>query len=237
MTKALFTGQSERASDLLRPVHTDICGPMSSVARGDFQYFITFTNDFSRYGHIYLMRHKFESFEKFKEFHNEVQNKLGKIIKFLQLDREGEYLSLEFSNHFKPCGIFTQLTLPIMPQCNGVSERRNRILLDMVRSMMSQTDLPLSFWCYAFETIMFTLNRVSSKSVDRIPYEIWIGNHHGLSFLKVWGCEAYVKCLMSDKLTSKLDKYFFVGYRGKPKDIIFIIKLRAKCLSLTMVSS
>jgi hypothetical protein len=51
---------------------------MSSVARGGFQYFITFTDDFSRYGYIYLMRHKFESFEKFKEFQNEVQNELGK---------------------------------------------------------------------------------------------------------------------------------------------------------------
>jgi hypothetical protein len=68
MTKAHFTGQSERTSDLLGFVHTDVCGPMSSIARGDFQYFITFTDDFSRYGYIYLMRHKSESFEKFKEF-------------------------------------------------------------------------------------------------------------------------------------------------------------------------
>jgi hypothetical protein len=68
MTKTPFTGQSERASDLLRLVHTDVCGPMSSVARGGFQYLITFTDDFSRYGCIYLMRYKFESFEKFKEF-------------------------------------------------------------------------------------------------------------------------------------------------------------------------
>jgi hypothetical protein len=52
MTKTRFTGQSERASDLLALVQTDVCGPMSSVARGDFQYFITFTDDFSRYGYI-----------------------------------------------------------------------------------------------------------------------------------------------------------------------------------------
>jgi hypothetical protein len=47
MTKASFTDQSERASDLLGLVHTDVCGPMSSVARGGCQYFITFTDDFS----------------------------------------------------------------------------------------------------------------------------------------------------------------------------------------------
>jgi hypothetical protein len=67
MTKAPITGQSERASDLLGLVHTDVCGPMSSVARGGFQYFITFIDEFSRYKYIYLVRHKSESFEKFKE--------------------------------------------------------------------------------------------------------------------------------------------------------------------------
>jgi hypothetical protein len=83
MTKAPFTGQSERTSDLLEFFHTDVYGPMSYVARGGFQYFITFTDDFSRYGYIYLMRHKSKSFEKFKEFQNKVQNQLGKTIKFL----------------------------------------------------------------------------------------------------------------------------------------------------------
>ena len=91
------------------------------------------------------MRHKFESFEKFKEFKNEVQNQLGKKIKILRSNRGGEYLSQEFDNHLKECGIVSQLTLPGTPQWNGVSERRNQTLLDMVRSMMNQTDLPISF--------------------------------------------------------------------------------------------
>jgi hypothetical protein len=56
---------------------------MSSIARGGFQYFISFTDDFSRYGYVYLLRHKYESFEKFKEFQSEVQDQLGKAIKFL----------------------------------------------------------------------------------------------------------------------------------------------------------
>jgi len=68
MTKASFIGFPERASDLLELVHTDVCGPMSTTARGGFQYFITFTDDFSRYEYVYLMKHKSETFEKFKEF-------------------------------------------------------------------------------------------------------------------------------------------------------------------------
>jgi hypothetical protein len=95
---------------------------MSSIARGGFQYFITFSDDFSRYGYIYQMRHKSKSFEKFKKIYNEVQNQLGKTIKFLRSDHEGEYLSPEFSDHLKQCGIVPQLTLPGTPQWNGVSE-------------------------------------------------------------------------------------------------------------------
>jgi hypothetical protein len=176
MTKALFTSHSKRASDLLGLVHTDVCGPISSIARGGFQYFITFTDDFSRYGYIYLMRHKSGSFENFKEFQNEEQNQLSKTIKYLRSDHGGEYLSLEFGDHLKKCGIVPQLTPPGTPQWNGVSKRRNRTLLDMVWLMMSQADLPLSFWGYALETAAFTLNRVPSKSVEKTPYEIWTGN-------------------------------------------------------------
>ena len=73
----------------------------------------------------------------------------------------------------------------------------------MVRSMMSQTDLPISFWGYALETTAFILNRVPSKAVEKTPYEIWNGKPPSFSFLKIWGCEAYVKRQISDKLASK----------------------------------
>ena len=68
------------------------------VGRG-FLYFITFTNDYSRYGFIYLMKHKFESFEKFKEFKNEVEKQLDKSIKTFRSDRGEEYLDQEFEHY------------------------------------------------------------------------------------------------------------------------------------------
>ena len=66
--------------------------------------------------------------------------------------------------------------------------------------MMSLTDLPLSFWGYALETTAFTLKGAPSKSVEMTPYELWFGKKPKLSFLKVWGCDAYVKKLQPDKL-------------------------------------
>ena len=71
------------------------------------------------------------------------------------------------------------------PQHNGVSEHHNHTLLDMVQSMMSLTNLPLSFWGYALEIAAFTLNRAPSKSVETTPYELWFGKKPKLSFLKV----------------------------------------------------
>src|SRR5215216_3676276 len=146
MTRTPFSGTMERATDLLELIHTNVCGPMSVEVRGGYHYFLTFTDHLSRYGYIYLMKHKFETFEKFKEFQSELENHCNKKIKFQRFDRGGEYLSYEFGLHLKNYGIVSQLTPPGTPQRNGVSERRNRTLLDMVRSMMSLTDLPLSFW-------------------------------------------------------------------------------------------
>ncbi|GKF31078.1 retrotransposon protein, putative, ty1-copia subclass [Tanacetum coccineum] len=82
------------------------------------------------------------------------------------------------------CGIFQQLTPPYTPQHNGVSERRNRTLLDIVRSMMNLTTLPLSFWDYTLESATRILNMVPTKKVDKTPYELWYGKVLNLSYLK-----------------------------------------------------
>ena len=145
MTKLPFVGHGKRATDLLALVHTDVCSPFDVPARGNFVYFITFIDDISRYGYMFLMKHKSEAFEKFKEFRHEVEKQTKKSIKVLRSDRGGEYLSREFLDYLKDNGIVSQWTPPGTPQLNGVSERRNRALLDMVRSMMSFMDLPEFF--------------------------------------------------------------------------------------------
>ena len=94
-------------------------------------------------------------------------------------------MSYEFGLQLKQCEIVSLLTPPGTPECNRVSEHHNRTLLDMVRSMMSLTNLPLSFWSYALETAAFTLNWAPSKFVETTPYELWFGKKPKLLFLKV----------------------------------------------------
>ena len=68
MIKTLFTGHRERTSDILDFVHTDVCGPISTQAKGRYSYFITFIDDMSRFRYMYLIKYKFEVFDKFKEY-------------------------------------------------------------------------------------------------------------------------------------------------------------------------
>ncbi|GJU97266.1 retrotransposon protein, putative, ty1-copia subclass [Tanacetum coccineum] len=140
-------------------------------------------NGYSRYGYVYLLKHKHEVFETFKVFKNEVENQLGKTIKVLRSDRGGEYISQEFKDYLKACGIVQQLTPPYTPQHNGVSERRNQ----------SATRI---------------LNMVPTKKIDKTPYELWYGKVPNLFYLKVWGCEALVKADTPDKL--KLDLLMYL---------------------------
>ena len=102
-----------------------------------------------------------------------------------------------------------------------VSKRRNRTLLDMVRSMIDFANLSISFWGYALESVCYLLNRVSSKFIIKTPYEIWKGRKPTLSHLRVWGCPTYVKWLVTDKLGPRSDKCTFIGYPKETKEYFF----------------
>nr|GFB05350.1 hypothetical protein [Tanacetum cinerariifolium] len=173
MARKPYTQQVERAKDLLGLIHTYVCGPFMIMSRQGASYFVTFTDDFGRYGYVYLLKHKHYVFETFKVFQKEVENQLGKTIKSLRSDRGGKYMSQEFFDHLKDHGIITHRTPPYTPQHNGVFERRNRTLLDMVRSMMSQTTLPKSFWDYALETAARILNMVPTSGVEMMGYSFY----------------------------------------------------------------
>ncbi|KAK4380927.1 hypothetical protein Sango_3017900 [Sesamum angolense] len=131
MTKKPFDGQNVLSNGLLDLIHIDVCGPLNTPARGGFSYFMTFTDDHSRCGYVYLMRYKFEAFRMFKEYRLEVENQTGHKIKAIRSDQGGEYLSGLFIDYLKENEIFSQWAPYGTPQLNGVVERRNRTLLDM----------------------------------------------------------------------------------------------------------
>ena len=186
MTKRSFTAKGVKAQGCLDLIHSDVCGLFSVHAIGGYEYFITFTDDYSRYGYVYLMKKKSEALDKFKEFKAGSEKQLGRHIKSLRSDRGGEYMSIESVSFLKEHGILSQFSALGTPQQNGVAERRNQTLLDMVRSMMSLSTLPLSFWGYALEAAAYILNMVPSKSVPKTPMEMWTGRKLILSHICIW---------------------------------------------------
>ncbi|GJT69961.1 retrotransposon protein, putative, ty1-copia subclass [Tanacetum coccineum] len=102
MTRKPFPHRTERATNLLGIIHSDVCGPLRHVSRQGASYFITFTDDYSRYGYVYLLKHKHEVFETFKVFKNEVENQLGKTIKALRSDRGYPKETMGYYFYFPP---------------------------------------------------------------------------------------------------------------------------------------
>ena len=128
----------------------------------------------------------------FKSFKAEVENQLNKRIKIVTSDRGGECYDRydgsdeqhprPFAKFLEECGIVLQYTMPGSPTMNGVVERRNKTLKDMVRSMISHFTLP------ALKTASYILNKVSTKAVAKTPYELFTGKRLSLKHFYIWGC-------------------------------------------------
>ena len=133
-------------------------------------------------------------------------------------------MSDQFRDLCNEKGIQHQLSIPRTPQQNGVVEQRNRTLLEMVRSMMAQAHLPITFWGDSLLTATFILNQVPTKSIASTLYELWTGRKPNLSVLKPWGCAAYVhdSSHKYEKLGPRGKKSIFMRYSDVSKGYVFI---------------
>ena len=153
-----------------------------------------------------MVHDKSQALDVFKSFKAEVELQLGKKVKAVKSDHGGECYSRydglgeqhprPFSIFLKECGIVPQYTILSKPSMNGIAERRNRTLQDMVRSMISHFSLPQSLWGEALKTVMYILNRVPSKLVaEKTLYELWTGKKPCIKNLHVWGCPTQAQFL------------------------------------------
>ena len=193
-----------RANHILQLVHSDICGPLNPPSNSHKRYFITFTNDFSRKTWVYFLVEKSETIEVFKRFKAKVEKESEKFIQCFRTDRGGEYTSNEFVDVCERSGIKRQLTAAYTPQQNGVSERRNRTIMNMVRSLLANKNMPKAFWPEAAKWSVYVLNRSPTFSVKNVtPEEAWSGHKPIVSHFRIFGCVAYAH--IPDPKRLKLD--------------------------------
>ncbi|GAU42845.1 hypothetical protein TSUD_387380 [Trifolium subterraneum] len=165
-----------RARNQLEVVHSDVCGPFEVATLAGNRYFISFVDEFSRMMWIYLIKAKSESFDVFKKFKKKVEKESEKSIKIFRTDGGGEFTSNEFKQFLVDQGIEHEVTAPYTPQHNGLAERRNRTVLNMVRSMLREKSLPSFLWGEAASTTVYILNKCPTKKlVNIVPEEKWNG--------------------------------------------------------------
>lgn len=153
-------------------IHTDICGPITPESFSGKRYFISFIDDFSRKTWVYFLKEKSEAFKVFKKFKVMVEKATDRHIKAVRSDRGGEYTSTVFMKYCEEQGIRRFLTAPYSPQQNGVAERKNRTVLDMIRSMLKSKNMSKEFWAEAVQCAIYVQNRCPhSKLEDQTPQE------------------------------------------------------------------
>ncbi|GKC38507.1 retrovirus-related pol polyprotein from transposon TNT 1-94 [Tanacetum coccineum] len=190
----------KRKTKPLDMIHTDICDLKSLPTKGGNKYFITFIDDCTKYCYVYLLKSKDEAIDKFVLYKTEVENQLGRKIKVVRSDRGGEYVS-PFAELCAKHGIRHEFTAPYSPQQNGIAERKNRTLKEMVNAI------------YLI------------RKKEETPYELWIGRKPSYQYLRVWGCLAKVAVPTpkAQKIGPKSVDCIFIGYAKNSSDYRFIV--------------
>ncbi|GJX80254.1 retrovirus-related pol polyprotein from transposon TNT 1-94 [Tanacetum coccineum] len=158
-------------------------------------------------------KHKDEAIDKFVLYKTEVENQLGKKIKVVRSDRGGEYVA-PFAELYAKHGIRHEFTAPYSPQQNGIAERKNRTLKEMVTAMLISSGMSQDMWGEAILTATYLLNKIPRKEKEETPYELWMGRKPSYQYLRVWGCLAKVAVPTpkAQKIGPKSVDCIFIGY-------------------------
>ncbi len=210
--------EGERASAVGEEIHSDLWGPASVETINRKEYFVSFTDDYSRFTVVYLIRNKSDTFESYLEFEAWLFTQFGFRIKKLHSDRGGEYLSHEFTQHLARCGTIRRLTVHDTPEYNGTPERLNRTLLEKVRAMLHDAKLPKFLWGEALCHAVFVKNRTWTRSLkDTTPFEMLTGSKPDLSNIHPWGCKVSVHDTAGGKLDGRSKEGRWVGFDDESK--------------------
>jgi len=180
-----------------------------------YKYFVTFIDDFNRFTWVYFLRAKAEVFSVFKRFLALLETQFSASIKILRSDSGGEYMSNEFQDLLQSKGIISQRSCPSTPQQNGVAERKNHHLLDMVRTLLLESSVPPRFLCEALSTSVYLINRLPSPTLNHVSLFFKLFGHSPLySDLRTFGCVCFVHLPAHErhKLTAQSVKCVFLGY-------------------------
>jgi transposase InsO family protein len=219
-----------RAIEKLQLIHTNVAGPLKTISLNGSRYYIAFIDDYTRMCWVYFLKFKTEVANVFLKFKNWIENQNGHKIQVVRSDNGTKYTSNKFARFCHDVGIEHRYTTPYTPQQNGVSELKNRTIMEMVRCLLFEKDLPKKFWAEAVNTVIFLLNRLPIKALqNKISYEAWHGYKPSLQNLKISGCLCftYVPQVKKDNLIERL-KLIFLSVISMLQKAIEFFNLKQK---------
>ncbi|GJS68564.1 putative ribonuclease H-like domain-containing protein [Tanacetum coccineum] len=163
-------------SHSLQLLHMDLFGPTSVRSLNHKTYCLVITDDFSRFSWVFFLRTKDETSGLLKDFIRQIENYLNQKVKTFRCDNGTEFKNRNFIEFCGSKGIKREYSNARTPQQNGVAERKNKTLIEAVRTMLADSFLPNTFWAEAVSTACYVLNRVLvTKPHNKTPYELVTG--------------------------------------------------------------
>ncbi|KAJ0620998.1 putative RNA-directed DNA polymerase [Helianthus annuus] len=208
--------KSKHVGDL---IHLDVWGPYRVTSRDGFKYFLTVVDDYSRVVWCYLLKSKIEVFENIESFYELILTQFKKRVKVFRSDNGTEFVNHKMDMFCKSKGILHQTTCAYTPQQNGVVERKHRHLLNLARSLLFQSGVPLSFWSDCVLTAVYIINRLpSSVLLGKSPFELMFGFKPSFAHFRIFGCLCFSTILNdTDKMSFNAEKCVMIGYSNVKK--------------------
>ncbi|UYV82515.1 hypothetical protein LAZ67_21002634 [Cordylochernes scorpioides] len=188
---------------------------------GGAKYVLTIIDESTRNTSVIFLKNKGGTLGKVKEWIQECEKQTSRKLKRIRTDNGLEFCSKEWDTFCTSVGIVHEHTMTYTPQQNGVAERMNRTLLDLVRSTISGSGLPKASWVELTYTAAYVRNRVlNNHNGESTPYELWTGNKPSLKHIRAIGCQVFVhipRQVRKFKLERRAVKGNLAGYalRGR----------------------
>jgi transposase InsO family protein len=214
MSRKSFSASKDTGTESLDLVVSDVCGPITPGTMAQKRYFITFIDSYTDYCEVRLMKEKGEAAEEVIRYVERMKTQLGRKPKIFRTDRGKEYLNDRLQKYFEQEGIRVEYTVGYCPEQNGKAERRNRTLMEAVRTMLVESKLPLNHWGEALYTANHMQNRIINEKTGKTPYEAMFSKEPRWNDMRQFGCEVMVMIPKEKrkKLDQKAKKMKFVGF-------------------------
>lgn len=219
-------GNRQKATRPGELISTDVCGPFDASCKR-YRYFVVFKDHFTKFRYVFFLRQKSEVAQALKDMLAHAKN-LGHNIREILSDNGGEFDNECVKTILQKRGIIQRLTAPYTPQQNGGSERENRTLVEMARTLKNsnpEINFPSCLWAELISTSVYILNRTGKSSLPNAsPYESWMGQKPRLRHMRIIGstCYAHIPDQKRRKMDKKAIKGFLLGYDGDERYRIWI---------------